>query len=50
MLNINVFRLVVHEMKIKFSSFSPLNGLLKYQLLDLNKSPFPRDASYLMVL
>jgi len=51
--NIYAFRPVVYEKKIfkdlsKFPLFCPLNGPLRGQPLDLNKSesPFPRDISY----
>jgi len=50
---INAFKPVVNEKKLfkdlsKFSLFCPLNGPLKVQTLDLNRteSPFPRDTSY----
>jgi len=50
---INAFKLVVHEKKIfkqsKFLLFCPLNGPLRGQSIDLNKSEeslFPRDTSY----
>jgi len=51
--NINAFRPVVHEKKIfkdlsKFPLIFPLNGPLRGQPLELNKSesPLPRDTSY----
>jgi len=49
--NINAFEQVVHEKKIfkylsNFPLFGPLNGPLRGQPLDFNKSPFPRDDSY----
>jgi len=53
MLNINAFWPVVHKKNIfkdlsKFPIFLPLNGPLRGQSLDLNKSesPFARDTSY----
>jgi len=53
MLNVNVFRPVVHEKKIfkdllKFPLFCPLNGPLSTQPLDLYKSESssPMNVSY----